>query len=184
MPGFNLKQARAQLDTVVRQLGEEYPKTDEGMSLRLTPPGLVDPNLRSAVIAFSGALMLTVLLVLLIACTNLASLLLARATQRRKEIAVRMAIGATRARLAWQLLTESVMLSVTGAAFGLAIGQALILVARASLPRTDFALTLDVRMDWRVVSFLVWLVGVTGLSLVRVPTMQTCCSDVLMLWQV
>src|SRR5207248_5830609 len=105
-PGINLEQARAQLNTVARQLGQEYPKTDEGMSLRLTPPGLVDPNLRSAVIAFSGALMLTVLLVLLIACTNLASLLLARATQRRKEIAVRMAIGATRARLAWQRSEE------------------------------------------------------------------------------
>ncbi len=177
-PGINLEQARAQLNTVARQLGQEYPKTDEGMSLRLTPPGLVDPNLRSAVIAFSGALMLTVLLVLLIACTNLASLLLARATQRRKEIAVRMAIGATRARLAWQLLTESVMLSVTGAAFGLAIGQALILVARASLPRTDFALTLDLRMDWRVVSFVVALAVVTGISFGLVPALQASRSDV------
>jgi macrolide transport system ATP-binding/permease protein len=177
-PGISLEQARAQLNTVARQLGQEYPKTDEGMSLRLTPPGLVDPNLRSAVIAFSSALMLTVLLVLLIACSNLASLLLARATQRRKEIAVRMAIGATRARLAWQLLTESVMLSVMGAALGLAIGQALILVARASLPRTDFALTLDLRMDWRVVSFVVALAVVTGIGFGLVPALQASRSDV------
>jgi macrolide transport system ATP-binding/permease protein len=177
-PGINLEQARAQLNTVARQLGQEYPKTDQGMSLRLTPPGLVDPNLRSAVIAFSGALMLTVLLVLLIACTNLASLLLARATQRRKEIAVRMAIGATRARLSRQLLTESVMLSVVGAAFGLAIGQALILLARASLPRTDFALTLDLRMDWRVVSFVVALAVVTGIGFGLVPALQASRSDV------
>ncbi len=177
-PGTNSEQARAQLNMVARQLGQEYPKVDEGMSLRLTPPGLVDPNLRSAVIAFSGALMLTVLLVLLIACTNLASLLLARATQRRKEIAVRMAIGATRARLAWQLLTESVTLSVIGAAFGLAIGQALILVARASLPRTDFALTLDLRMDWRVVSFVVTLAVVTGVGFGLVPALQASRYDV------
>jgi macrolide transport system ATP-binding/permease protein len=176
--GTTAEQAKAQLNTVARQLGQEYPKTDEGMTLRLTPPGLVDPNLRSAVIAFSSALMLTVLLVLLIACTNLASLLLARATQRRKEIAVRMAIGATRARLALQLLTESVMLSVTGAAFGLAIGQALILVARVSLPRTDFALTLDLRMDWRVVSFVVALAVVTGIGFGLVPALKASRSDV------
>lgn len=175
-PGINLEQARAQLNTVARQMGQEYPRTDEGMSLRLTPPGLVDPNLRSAVIAFSGALMLTVLLVLLIACTNLASLLLARAAQRRKEIAVRMAIGATRGRLVWQLLTESVTLSAIGAAFGLAIGQALILVARASLPRTDFALTLDLRMDWRVVSFVMALA--TGIGFGLVPALQASRSDV------
>jgi macrolide transport system ATP-binding/permease protein len=176
--GTKAEQARAQLNTVARQLAQEYPKTDEGMSLRLTPPGLVDPNLRGGVIAFSGALMLTVLLVLLIACTNLASLLLARATQRRKEIAVRMAIGATRARLAWQLLTESVMLSVMGAAIGLAIGQVLIQVARASLPRTDFALTLDLRMDWRVVSFVAALAVVTGIGFGLVPALQASRADV------
>jgi macrolide transport system ATP-binding/permease protein len=177
-PGISVEQARAQLNTVARQLGQEFPKTDEGMTFRLTPPGLVDPNLRRAVIAFSGALMLTVLLVLLIACTNLASLLLARATRRRKEIAVRMAIGATRARLAWQLLTESVMLSVMGAAFGLAIGQALIVVARASLPQTDFALTLDLRMDWRVVSFVVALAFVTGIGFGLLPALNASRYDV------
>jgi macrolide transport system ATP-binding/permease protein len=177
-PGIDAEQAGAQLNTVAGQLGREFPSQDEGMTLRLTPPGLVDPNLRSAVIAFSGALMLTVLLVLLIACTNLASLLLARAAQRRKEIAVRMAIGATRARLACQLLTESVMLSVIGAALGLAIGQALILVAKASLPRTDFALTLDLRMDWRVVSFVVALAVVTGIGFGLVPALQASRSDV------
>src|SRR5256884_7717972 len=70
------------------------------------------------------------------------------------------------------------MLSVTGAAFGLAIGQALILVARASLPRTDFALTLDLRMDWRVVSFVVALAVVTGISFGLVPALQASRSDV------
>ena len=129
-PGVSLERARVQLNRVAQQLGREYPQTDDGMTLGLTPPGLVDPNLRNAVIAFSGALMVTVLLVLLIACANLASLLLARATQRRKELAVRMAIGATRFRLAWQLLTESLLLSVIGAAFGLAIGSTLMKLPR------------------------------------------------------
>jgi hypothetical protein len=133
------------LNSVAQQLEKEYPGNDQGMALRLTPPGLVDPNLRSAVLAFTGALMLTVVLVLMIACSNLASLLLARAAQRRKEIAVRMAIGATRFRLTRQLLTESLMLSVIGAALGLLFGTFLMRLAQASLPSADFALTLDLR---------------------------------------
>jgi predicted permease len=175
---MSLEQAQAQLNGLAQELGREYPRTDEGMALRLTPPGLIDPNVRSAAIAFSGALMLTVLLVLLLACTNLASLLLARAAQRRKEIAVRMAIGATRFRLARQLLTESVMLSVIGAALGLAIGYTLMQVARASLPHTDFALKLDLRMDWRVVSFVLSLAVLTGIGFGLVPALHASRPDV------
>jgi putative ABC transport system permease protein len=177
-PGIPAQQAQAQLNTVARQLAREYPGPDEGMALRLTPPGLVDPNLRSAVIAFSGALMLTVILVLMIACANLASLLLARATQRRKEIAVRMAIGATRVRLTRQLLTESLMLSVIGAALGLLLGNILMKVAQASLPATDFALTLDLRMDWRVVGFVTSLALLTGIGFGLVPALYASRPDV------
>jgi ABC-type antimicrobial peptide transport system permease subunit len=148
------------------------------MALGLTPPGLVLPELRTAVIAFTGALMVTLLLVLLIACTNLASLLLARATQRRREIAVRIAMGATRVRLAWQLLTESLTLSVIGAALGLAVGYALIQVARASLPRTDITLTLDLRLDWRVVAFVAGLAVLTGTGFGLVPALHASKADV------
>jgi predicted permease len=176
--GISVEQSRAQLNAVAQQLGRENPDIDEGMALSLTPPGLIDPSVRSAVIAFSGALMLTVLLVLLLACSNLASLLLARASQRRKEIAVRVAIGATRSRLARQLLTESVMLSVIGAAFGLAIGYALMQVTQASLPRTDFALTLDLRMDWRVVGFVALLAILTGIGFGLVPALHGSRPDV------
>jgi macrolide transport system ATP-binding/permease protein len=176
--GLTAQQAQSQLNMVAQQLGREYPGTDQGMALRLTPPGLVDPNLRTAVIAFAGALMLTVALVLTIACTNLAGLLLARAAQRRKEIAVRMAIGATRFRLARQLLTESLMLSLIGAGLGLLLGAFLMRLARASLPSTDFALTLDLRMDWRVVGFVTSLSLLTGIGFGLVPAVYASRSDV------
>jgi macrolide transport system ATP-binding/permease protein len=177
-PGITAERAQAQLNTVAEQLGRENPGQDAGMALRLTPPGLVLPELRSAVIAFTGALMLTLLLVLLIACTNLAGLLLARATQRRKEIAVRMAIGATRARLTWQMLVESLTLSVIGAALGLAAGYALIQVAQASLPPTDVTLTLDLRLDWRVVALVAGLAVLTGIGFGLVPALHASKSDV------
>lgn len=177
-PGMNVPQAQAQLLEISQQLAHDYPNTDNGVAFRLGTPGLVAPDLRAAVVAFSAALMLTVLLVLLIACTNLASLLLARATQRRKEIAVRMAIGATRARLVWQLLTESLTLSVIGAALGLAVGYALIQIALASLPRTDFALALDLRLDWRVMTFVAALAVLTGVAFGLVPALHASKPDV------
>jgi macrolide transport system ATP-binding/permease protein len=177
-PEIAAAQAQAQLNTVAQQLEREHPGNDQGMALRLTPPGLVDPNLRSAIIAFTGALMLTVVLVLMIACSNLASLLLARAAQRRKEIAVRMAIGATRVRLTRQLLTETLMLSVIGAAFGLLLGSVLMRLAQASLPSTDFALTLDLRMDWRVVFFVTSLALLTGIGFGLVPALYASRPDV------
>jgi len=177
-PGIAAAQAQAQLNTVAQQLEKEYPGNDQGMALRLTPPGLVDPNLRSAVLAFTGALMLTVVLVLMIACSNLASLLLARAAQRRKEIAVRMAIGATRFRLTRQLLTESLMLSVIGAAFGLLLGTFLMRLAQASLPSTDFALRLDLRLDWRVLFFVTSLALLTGIGFGLVPAVYASRPDV------
>ncbi len=177
-PGINPAQATAQLNTVARQMARENPDVNGGMALTLTPPGLIDPSVRNAVIAFSGALLLTVLLVLLLACTNVASLLLARAVQRRKEIAVRMAIGATRFRLARQLLTESLMLSVAGAALGLAIGSVLMQVTRASIPRTDFALTLDLRTDWRVVGFVLALAVLTGIGFGLAPALHASRPDV------
>ena len=177
-PGVTVEQATAQLDTVAAQLRKEYPSIDGGMAVHLAPPGLVLPELRNAMIAFSGALLLTVLLVLLIACTNVASLLLARATQRRREIAVRMALGATRARLAWQLLVESVTLSVIGAAFGMGIAYGLIQVAQASLPRTDITLTLDLRLDWRVMAFVAALAVLAGIGFGLAPALQASKADV------
>src|SRR5580658_1060673 len=90
--------AEAALNVIAQRLGQEYPATNEGMKIVLTPPGLAGSYLRGPVMGFSGVLMLVAGVVLLIACVNLAGLLLARATDRRKEIAVRLALGASRMR--------------------------------------------------------------------------------------
>jgi predicted permease len=175
--GVNAGQAQAQLNGVAEQLAKEHPEEDEGMGFLLTPPGLVVPSLRNAMIAFSGALLLTVALVLLIACTNLASLLLARAASRKKEIAVRLAIGASRIRLARQLLTESVLLSLTGGVLGLGLGFILLRLVLASIPATDIGITLDLRMDWRVVCFVAALALLTGIGFGLIPALQASRPD-------
>jgi predicted permease len=110
-PGVTMSQAEAELKTIAAQLAREFPNENEGMTVTLSPAGLLGAWMRGPIIGFAGVLMAVVGLVLLLACTNLANLLLARATERCKEIAVRLAIGASRWRLVRQLLTESVLLS-------------------------------------------------------------------------
>src|SRR5262249_11699942 len=92
-PGVSVKQAEASLNILAAQLAKDFPKENEGLKIQVIPPGFVMPQIRSQMLGVSAALMGLVALVLLIACTNLANLLLARATERGKEIAIRLSIG-------------------------------------------------------------------------------------------
>src|SRR5438045_9425107 len=118
-PGVGRARAEAELNAITLEMGRENPKQNAGRGVKLIPPGLFIPDIRDSVFAFAAILTAVGALVLLLACVNLANLLLARATERRKEIAIRLAVGASRARLIRQLMTESVMLSLIGGISGL-----------------------------------------------------------------
>ncbi len=171
-PGVNVRQAEASLNLLAQQLGAEYPDTNEGQSISVGPPGFILPDLRGAVVSFTWVLMAAVALVLLVTCTNLAGLLLARASDRRREIAIRLAMGANRFRLIRQLLTESILLSVLGGAAGMLLALWIINVLLAFKPPIDFPLAIDVAVDWRVLVFSASVSLVTGVIFGLAPALQ------------
>ena len=147
-PGVTLEQARANLDTVQADLGRQFPKTDAHMGV------VVKPLKEATVAGVKRSLWMlfgSVSLLLLIACTNIAALLLSRASERRHEISVRFSLGASRASVAMQLLTEVLVLSLAGSLLGLAIAGEAARVFRAlakDLPRVD-----EIRLDWSIVFY-------------------------------
>jgi putative ABC transport system permease protein len=176
-PSVTLGQAQANMDTVARQLEQAYPKEDKGVGVALLPDIRLYPWERAKVVGFGGLLTAVVGLVLLIACANVANLLLARASTRQKEIAVRLTIGASRARLIRQLLTESMLLALIGGALGLllAIWGADVLSKAATgssfLPASDFS------PDGRVLAFTVSLSLLTGVVFGLAPAWQASSVD-------
>ena len=176
-PGVTSTQAESALRAITLQLGKEYPHENEGRGVRLLTPGLFIPDIRNSVISFSGALMGVVGLVLLLACVNLANLLLARATERRKELAIRLALGASRGRIVRQLVTESVLLSLAGGLGGLLLAAWINdLVSSIKLP-TDIALVFDLRLDWRVLAFALTVSLATGIFFSLLPALQSSKPD-------
>lgn len=170
--GVDARQAEASLNLLSQQLAKEYPDDNEGQSIKVGPPGFILPDLRGAVVSFTWVMMAAVGLVLLVTCTNLAGLMLARATDRRKEIAIRLAMGANRLRLVRQLLTESILLSFTGGIVGLLLALWIIKVLLALKPPIDFPLALDVGVDWRVLLFSLTVSVTAGAIFGLAPALQ------------
>ena len=164
--------AEAALQIVASNLDRRYPRAYEKRRFRLEPADALVIGMVQAR-TLLGTLMAVVGLVLLVACANVANLLLARAAARQQEIGVRLAIGAGRSRLIRQLLTESVLLSACGAAGGIALAWTatrLIGKLQTALP---YPVALDLTIDWRVLLFTVGLAVFTGLLFGLVPALKS-----------
>ena len=150
-PGRTTASADAEMQPIARRLEAQFPDSDRGWGATVTP--LIDQVVREArpsLLVFAGA----VTFVLLIACANVASLLLVRNTARQKELAIRRAMGAGENRILRQLLTESVLVGLGGGALGLLLAyvavHALVVIGPEALPRLE-----EIRLDWRALAFTV-----------------------------
>ena len=174
--GVSIRQADAEAQAIGTALVQAYPQENRGKNFTVRPSSLV-PGQVTPITAFMGLLMTIVGLVLLIACVNLAGMLLARGVARQREFAVRAAIGAGRMRLARQLLTETSMLFVIAAVMGVLLTRWLAAVLVAIIPKIPVPIGLDVQVDWRVAAFASLLtLGAALLSGVA-PALQASRPD-------
>jgi len=178
-PGINASQAEANLKTIARQLAQEYPNENGGRGVTIVPlaQATINPGFRKNVVMAGGLLMTIVGLVLLIACANVANLLLARAAARQKEIAVRLSLGASRGRLIMQLLTEGTLLTLIGGAGGLLLAywaQGLLWSYRPPFLQAD---AIDLHPDARVLLFTITVSLVTGIVFGLAPAVQASRPD-------
>jgi macrolide transport system ATP-binding/permease protein len=178
-PGVSVRQAEANLKTIARQLEQEYPNDNKGRNVTLVPlaQATVNPGFRNNLVMAGGLLMTIVALVLLIACANVANLLLARAASRQKEIAVRLSLGASRSRLILQLLTEGTLLALAGGLAGLVLAywaQSLLWSLRPPFLLPD---AVDLHPDARVLMFTLGVSIVTGILFGLAPAVQASRPD-------
>ena len=178
-PGVTAQQAYARMQASANDYRAKFPKAigpQAGFGVLTIRDALVRGDVRSSLYVYLGA----VGFVLLIACANVANLLLVRATGRRREIAIRAAIGGSRGRIIRQLLTESVVLSLAGGVLGLLVGwagiRALLSINTAGLPRVG-ADGVNVGLDWRVVAFTIGVSLFTGVVFGLIPALQSSKTD-------
>jgi putative ABC transport system permease protein len=173
-PGVTIERARDRMKAIVAELRELYPDEyrDSGINVLSQSEAGIHPRFHGAQVALSTVVMAVVVMLLLIACVNVANLFLARARDRGREMAVRLSVGASRRRLVRQLLTESLVFSFVAGAAGLALGWGVIsIINRIRLP-IDITIEPDLRLSIPVLAFTLAVAVVTGLLFGLVPALQ------------
>lgn len=169
-PDASIEQARADLAVIARNIEQISPATNKGWTAVVEPlkAAIVGDDLRITSLVLGGV----VLFVLLLACANVANLILARGVGRRREIAVRAALGGTQARISRQLVTESAMLGFLGGAAGIAVAWSLLRVAPVLIPPQTLPESIVLGIDWRLAAFAIVLTVVTALLFGLAPAWQ------------
>ena len=180
-PGITIEQAEARLNTLAANLAADHPETNKGrraVLFRATDIWL-DPLVDKALVPVSAFLLVVVGLVLVVACSNLAGLLLMRASSRLKEVAIRLAIGAGRQRIVRQFLTESALLGLMGGAFGLILAMWLADAFSTLNVPLPVSLQIDMRLDWRVLLYAVSLSIATGMFFGLAPALKATRREII-----
>lgn len=178
-PGLTLAQTEANLDALMARLAEQYPATNERRSVSLVPANQlrIHPALDRAMGPGGLVLMAVVALVLLVACANVANMLLARGLARKKEISLRLSLGASRSRLVRQLLTESLLLALGGGALGLVLAFWASQAVAAYKPPVPIPLALSFGLPWQVFGFAFFASLLAALAFGLVPALRSTRPD-------
>lgn len=174
-PGVSIKQAQTSLDVVMQRMAQQFPE-DKNFTARIYPERLArpEPDPSNGTLVVGVLFMVLAGMVLLLACTNVANIILVRATSRGREMAVRAALGAARIRLIRQLMTESVLLGLAGGLGGIALGAWVShLLGSIRIIALGSPLVFDFSMDWRVFTFGLAIAVVTGVLVGMAPAMRT-----------
>ena len=179
LPGVTVAQAQADLNRIAKELAREYPATDTNTVFRLTPMGFIGAAFGGPLRSFLAALMFLAALVLLAACVNLGGLYAARASDRTRELAIRTALGATRARIALQLIVESLAVSLIGGSLGFLLARVILHALTVYHPPFDFPVAVAVEPGIAVFFFALGISLVAGLLCALAPARQAARADVL-----
>ncbi len=179
-PGISRQRAQGSVDVVGQRLAQQHPDTSKGVSYRLYPERLArpDPDPGNGTVIAGIVFMGLAGLVLLLACSNVANIVLVRATAREREMAIRTALGAARTRIVRQLMTESILLALLGGGAGLLVGSwASQLISSIRLEVAGTPLRFDFGFDWRVFSFGLLAALVTGAIVGLAPAWRAARGD-------
>ncbi len=176
-PGVSQEQAQAEASAIMAQLEQEYRDFNEGRRLRIVQTWEAPFGAGTVLAPLLGVLSVLVALVLVIACANVANLLLSKAVSRRREVAVRLSLGASRTRLIRQLLTESFLLAIVAGTTGVVMAYWTMDVIMAFVPPVDMPIDLGLRMDTTTLLFALGVSMVTGLIFGLAPALQASSNQ-------